>query len=157
LFERHGGGLVGLNLKQFSVLRVDSVKKAQEALTNGAFDLVLLKTLQAATRLSAIAEKSVLKVGELTVSLDDRRVHCADLEIILRRREFDALVFLMRHENKIISREMLITALGLQYEVSERAVDSQVARLRKKLFKATDSRVLIKTIYGIGYRLERSR
>jgi two-component system response regulator BaeR len=73
----------------------------------------------------------------------------------LTRREFRLLQAMSRHPGRIFSRARL---LELAYEddadVSERAVDSHVKNLRRKLSTAAPSHDWIRSVYGVGFAFE---
>ncbi|CAN7685395.1 response regulator [Variovorax sp. LjRoot84] len=73
----------------------------------------------------------------------------------LTRREFRLLQAMSRHPGRIFSRARL---LELAYEddadVSERAVDSHVKNLRRKLSSAAPSHDWIRSVYGVGFAFE---
>ncbi len=73
----------------------------------------------------------------------------------LTRREFRLLQALARHPGRIFSRGQL---LELAYEpvddVTERAVDSHIKNLRRKLSARSPSHDWIRSVYGIGFSLE---
>ncbi|MDM0119453.1 response regulator [Variovorax arabinosiphilus] len=73
----------------------------------------------------------------------------------LTRREFRLLQALARHPGRIFSRGQL---LELAYEpvddVTERAVDSHVKNLRRKLAALSPTHDWIRSVYGIGFSLE---
>jgi two-component system response regulator BaeR len=73
----------------------------------------------------------------------------------LTRREFRLLQALARHPGRIFSRGQL---LDLAYEpvddVTERAVDSHIKNLRRKLAMVSPSHEWIRSVYGIGFSLE---
>ena len=67
-------------------------------------------------------------------------------------KEFELLSFFMRNKHAIQSRDQIITAVwGINYEGSDRVVDSLVKKLRLKLKGASD---YIHTAYGMGYYFE---
>lgn len=68
----------------------------------------------------------------------------------LTTAEFDLLVLLVRRPGHVLSRDMIMDLLkGHDWAANDRAIDSQISRLRKKL--GEDSESLIKTIRGVGY------
>lgn len=73
----------------------------------------------------------------------------AGLEIKMTRKEMDIIRFLMDNHGQIVSRDSLITNLwGCDYESEERAIDTHIKNIRKKLHPE-----LILTVKGVGYRL----
>lgn len=76
-------------------------------------------------------------------------------EIALTKREFALLEFLMRHPNQVFSAEAIIARVWQSdTEASTDAVKVYVNRLRNKLGNNLNAE--IKTVYGVGYKLETS-
>jgi two-component system, OmpR family, phosphate regulon response regulator OmpR len=74
--------------------------------------------------------------------------------VSLSAREFAVLSALARHLGKPLSRARIIDlAFGRDAEVTDRAVDVQVTRLRKAMGEDVDEPVWLKTIWGTGYIL----
>ena len=107
----------------------------------------------AATKISEVDEKDVLRRGDLV--LDPARHLCAwrGRELNVTVTEFLLLQALARRPGHVKSRDQLIdAAYGEHIYVDDRTIDSHVKRLRRK-FKEVDSEfVQIETLYGVGYR-----
>jgi two-component system alkaline phosphatase synthesis response regulator PhoP len=72
-------------------------------------------------------------------------------EVSLTLKEFDLLVFLLRHEDIVFSRERLLNQVwGFSYAGETRTVDTHIRTLRGKLGSAG---ALVKTVRGIGYKI----
>ena len=68
----------------------------------------------------------------------------------LTTAEFDLLAVLIKRPGHVLSRDAIMDLLkGHEWAANDRAIDSQISRLRKKL--GGDSESLIKTIRGAGY------
>lgn len=68
--------------------------------------------------------------------------------------EFDLLHVLVRHANKVLSRNQIMDNLkGHDWSPYDRSIDNQVARLRRKIEADPDNPRLIKTVRGVGYSL----
>nr|HNH45180.1 winged helix-turn-helix domain-containing protein [Agitococcus sp.] len=66
--------------------------------------------------------------------------------------EFDLLLVLVRHPNRVLSREKLLTLVhGDDAEPMERAIDVQIHRLRKLIEVDAVHPQIIKTVWGRGY------
>nr|WP_156969074.1 response regulator transcription factor [Pontibacillus chungwhensis] len=90
-----------------------------------------------------------LKNGDLTLSIEERRVFWQGEEVEVTAKEFSLLQILVSQTNRAFSREELLHKVwGDDYFGSDRAVDDLVKRLRKKF-----SDVPIETVWGYGYRL----
>ncbi len=105
---------------------------------------------------SPIADKecSRIEIGSIVVDRARRRVEESGGEIRLTSSEFDLLWLLAANAGRVVSRDMIYTALrGLEYDGLERSVDLRVARLRKKLGETGRNPRRIKSIRSEGYLL----
>jgi two-component system, OmpR family, response regulator ArlR len=101
-------------------------------------------------------EEDKIVVENLEVNLKSRRVTREGNEIELTQREFDLLVFLMKHEGEALSREWLLSAVwGYDFAGETNVVDVYIRYLRNKLDRDYDP-TLIHTVRGIGYILRSS-
>jgi DNA-binding response OmpR family regulator len=70
----------------------------------------------------------------------------------LTTAEFDLLVVFVMRPNRVLTRDAIMEHLkGNNWAANDRAIDTQVARLRKKLENDRDLPSLIKTVRGFGY------
>jgi DNA-binding response OmpR family regulator len=100
---------------------------------------------------SATADSSQpVAFGSLVIDPVGHRATLAGVEIELSRREMDLLQLLLHHPGRTFSREFLLERLwGEDFEGLDRAVDTQIVRLRRKL---GDLGPCIETVWGVGYR-----
>lgn len=99
-------------------------------------------------------EEAVLRVGTLTLDPLARRVTRDDKTVDLSPREFALLEFLMRNVNRTVSRSRIAEAVwNYQFDTETNVVDVYINYLRKKLGTLTDG-TEIRTVRGVGYRLE---
>ena len=69
--------------------------------------------------------------------------------------EFALLQMLSNHPGRVFSRDQLMNGMYSDYRVvSDRAVDTHVKNLRRKLAEASGVEDMIKSVYGLGYRYE---
>lgn len=82
-----------------------------------------------------------------------REVVGADGTVLeLTTAEFNLLELLLRHPQRVLSRDEIMNALkGHDWSAFDRSVDSAVARLRKKIEPDPDHPRFIKTVRGVGY------
>jgi DNA-binding response OmpR family regulator len=94
--------------------------------------------------------------GGNVIDLAGHTVKGADgAEIPLTRTEFDLLACLVRNSNRALSRdEILAAAWDPEVVVDPRTVDNFVSSLKKKLGWSKSAGYRIKTVRGVGYRLE---
>ena len=71
--------------------------------------------------------------------------------VTLSQAQFALLATFMRHPNQVLTREQLISlTFNDDFEGFDRAIDSQIARLRRQIDR--DGSQPIQTVYGAGYR-----
>ena len=67
-------------------------------------------------------------------------------------KEFDLILFLMKHRGKVYSRDNLLNLVwGYDYLGDSRTVDVHIRRLREKLERDPAEPELILTKWGVGY------
>jgi len=77
-----------------------------------------------------------------------------DQELQLTSTEFTLLRALADAKGEVLTREQILTLVyGNSVQITDRAIDAHVVRLRKKLATASASDDLIRTVHGVGYKL----
>ncbi len=136
----------------------DGVAATVQGLEAGADDYVtkpfrieeLVARIRARLREDRSPETGVLEVGGAILNLKTRRVSRGDSQIELSAREFALAELFFRHPGQVLTREQLLSNVwGYDYDPGSNIVDVYVGYLRKKI--GDD---LIKTVRGMGYRLE---
>ncbi len=84
------------------------------------------------------------------------RANCGKRTVDLTRREMDIMVYLYRHQDRIVSKKELLIEVWryADADIETRTVDIHMLKLRKKLTSLDDQASLIQTVRGEGYRLE---
>ncbi|KOS68646.1 hypothetical protein AEA09_08870 [Lysinibacillus contaminans] len=101
-----------------------------------------------------IALSQTLNIGELKMNRKTHEIVFNDTDYTIPLKEFELLFKLGNYPGKTFSREQLIEDIwGYDYEGDERTVDVHIKRLREK-FPEDEFSFRIKTIWGLGYRLE---
>jgi two-component system alkaline phosphatase synthesis response regulator PhoP len=97
----------------------------------------------------------VLRVGELQLDVGRREVLLDDQPVRLTATEFELLRALMEQTGYVLTRgELIRKALGAEFLGIERTLDSHIRNLRQKIEPDSKKHRYIKTVYGVGYRLE---
>ena len=98
-------------------------------------------------------EEEILTLGCLEVNLDRREVKKDGITIDLTPSEYAILTTLCQNIGRPYSRLQLLNAtLGESYAGYERAIDTHVSNLRKKIEPNPQKPVYILTVYGLGYK-----
>ena len=104
-------------------------------------------------RVSGNAPAEVIRVDDLTL---DRNRYVAELptgEISLTPTEFEILATLVSQPGRIFSRSQLLVAVrGVSFESYERAIDSHIRNLRRKIEPDDGEPKYIITVHGVGYK-----
>ena len=89
--------------------------------------------------------------GGITLNEAEGSVTVNQEPVILSQAQIALLATFMRHPNQVLTREQLISlSFNQEFYGFDRAIDSQIARLRKQIGR--DGRQPIQTVYGTGYR-----
>ncbi|MFN7091043.1 MAG: response regulator transcription factor [Allorhizobium sp.] len=105
-------------------------------------------------RLKPSLLEHVLKVGDLMLDRESRKVHRRNREVKLGPKEFKILEFLMRSPGRVWSRSEIKASLwGQESDIHDQAVDVHIGRLRKRISVGNGDQA-IRTVRGAGYALE---
>ena len=131
-------------------------------LNSGADDYLVkpFGVMEMVARVNAVLRRTkkdvssqALTVGGILLKEQEHKVIVADKEVVLTHKEFDLLKLFMQNVGMVFSRDKLMSAIwGLEYLGESRTVDMHIKTLRQKLGSAGGQ---IKTVIGVGYKLER--
>lgn len=140
----------------------DTTEDKVKGLNSGADDYLtkpfafkeLLARIQALLRRNIQYKTQLLKVADLELDINSRRVFRAGKEIILTGREFALLEYLMRNKNKILTETKIIEHVwDMNSELFTNVVNVYIHHLRKKIDSGFDKK-LIHTIRSRGFMLK---
>jgi DNA-binding response OmpR family regulator len=95
----------------------------------------------------------VIRAGTLTLDRARYKVQLPDREVTLTPTEFEILAALAAQPGRVFSRGQLLSAArGVAFESYERAIDSHIRNLRRKIEPPEDEPQYILTVHGIGYK-----
>jgi DNA-binding response OmpR family regulator len=105
-----------------------------------------------------VESADLIRVGELQLDVPRMRTQVAGTSVDLTPTEFTLLATLARQPGRIFTRSQLLDALhGVAFESYERAIDSHIKNLRRKLEPDPGQPRYVLTVYGVGYRLADDR
>ncbi|AMM91364.1 hypothetical protein UP17_01020 [Peribacillus simplex] len=117
----------------------------------------LVLRIKALLKRYKITISQTLNIGELKMNRNTHEMSFKDQEYSIPLKEFELLFKLASYPGKTFSREDLIEDIwGYDYEGDERTVDVHIKRVRER-FSESEFPFRIKTIWGLGYRLEITR
>lgn len=136
---------------------LDSEADKVEGLDRGADDYIakpfgtmeLISRIKALLRRSGSSEK--LTAGGLSVYPVKHEVFADGEPVVLTLKEYDMLLYLIRHKGTVVSRDELLKKIwGYDFSGESRTVDVHIRTLRSKLGECGD---IIQTIRGVGYKV----
>ncbi len=115
----------------------------------------LLARIKAIIRRSSgeknISTEKIILQG-VRIEFDSRSVYVDEENVSLTPKEFDLLSYFVNNQNKVLSREQILTKVwGYDFFGDDRTVDTHVKMLRESL---KQYRKFIVTVWGVGYKFE---
>jgi DNA-binding response OmpR family regulator len=112
-----------------------------------------VKTILKRTNQQAVSQQnSVLKLGEIGLDSKSKRLVIDDRKVELTRKEFEIIQLLAKNPGRIFSREEILSRIWSDdVIVTDRTVDVNMTRLRKKLEKYS---TYVRNKAGYGYYFE---
>ena len=105
---------------------------------------------------SGLQAADTLTVGPLTAEPEARRILKNGAELPLKNREYELLLFLMRHPGQVFSREDLYELIwGLESMGDNITVAVHIGRIRDKIEDDPANPRLLQTVWGVGDRLNK--
>ena len=113
----------------------------------------MVSRVRAVMRRSAQEEVPAIQLGQLYLNPSAHVVMVDGEPVELTYKEFELLMYLMRHKSIAVSRDKLMEMVwGYEFAGETRTVDMHIKTLRQKL-EAAGCTDLIKTVRGIGYKI----
>lgn len=126
---------------------------ADEYVTKPFSPAVLVKRVQALLKRGGEDIAEVLSDKGLVINRDAFTATLDGTALELTLKEFELLAYLYDNSGLVLTRDQLLNAVwGYDYIGDSRTVDSHIARIRLKLGDYGSAH--LKTIYGMGYKLE---
>jgi DNA-binding response OmpR family regulator len=141
---------------------LDALDDRVEGLNAGADDYLvkpfafkeLIARLHAVTRKHTPVRAAQLGARDLVVRLDEASVWRGDERLALTRKEYVLLVHFLRHAGMLVTIPQIAEgAWDAESDASPETVRAQIKNLRKKIERPGEP-PLIRTVHGMGYRLE---
>lgn len=116
----------------------------------GVMELISrVKTVLRRTNRSSSA--NILSLNDISMNYEERTITSQGKTINLTYKEFELLYFLLKNQDIVLTREMLIDQVwGFDFEGETRTVDVHIATLRQKL---GEQGKVIQTIRNVGYKV----
>ena len=100
----------------------------------------------------SLPHMDVIQIKDLEINVSSYTASIGKKKLVLPRKEFETLVYLIRNKGRVLSRESILNAVwGENVHVVDRTVDVHIRKIREKLDSYAD---LIETVPGVGYRFK---
>ena len=153
----------GVSVPVLILTSKDTVKDRVHGLDAGADDYLvkpfafpeLVARIRALLRRGKPESVNTLRVGDLEMDVAGRVVQREGRELALTAREFDLLLYLLRNQGRVVSREMLARDVWQEtarYTPLDNVIDVHVAHLRRKIDEPFGNK-LLHTVRGVGFVL----
>ncbi len=120
------------------------------ALLGARVDAVLRR---ATDDLVALYQRSSFHDGDLEIDFERHEIKKQGQPVNLTPNEFKILAALVKYPSKAFTREeLIITALGDDFDGYDRAVDGHIKNLRQKIETDVKNPVYVRTVHGVGYK-----
>ncbi|MEC1719181.1 response regulator transcription factor [Schinkia azotoformans] len=101
------------------------------------------------------SKEEKIQVGDLKIFPERFEAYISEERLDLTPKEFELLVYLSLHKGLVITRDQLLNDVwNYEYANDTRIVDVHISHLREKIERNSKKPVYIKTIRGVGYKLE---
>lgn len=114
-----------------------------------------IKAILRRTNMSASAAFTTIRIGDLIIYPERYEAEKDGKLVTFTRKEFELLYFLAMNKGKVISRDQLLSGVwDYDFVGDTRIVDVHISHLREKIETNSKKPEYIKTIRGLGYKLE---
>lgn len=106
---------------------------------------------------SASSQESnkILEIGSIRINLLTHRVYVEGIEVDLKNKEYELLVFMMENNDIVFSKERLYERIwGMDSFGDLKTVAVHINRLREKIEKDPQNPTYLQTVWGAGYRFQ---
>ncbi|KAA1039906.1 response regulator transcription factor [Macrococcus equipercicus] len=115
----------------------------------------ILRRSQVSEQSSDIKQSSEILVGKLKILPEHFEAYRNDQLLDLTPKEFELLIYLIERQGRVITREhMLNSVWNYEFAGDSRIVDVHISHLREKIEDNPKQPQYIKTVRGLGYKLE---
>lgn len=100
-------------------------------------------------------KKEMMVIGDVEIFPENYEVFYKKKQMELTPKEFELLLYLANHKGRVLTRDQLLNAVwNYEFVGDTRIVDVHISHLREKIEPNTKKPIYIKTIRGLGYKME---
>lgn len=142
--------IIVVSAKHMTIDKVENLDLGADDYIEKPFDLLeLMSRVEAHAR--RLRKSNLIKIGDIELDIAKRECIYQNKPVDLTVKEFDILLLLAKNAPNVLSRDQLFEEIWNTNQIVEsRSLDMHIKTLRSKL---NDDGKLIKSFYGIGYKL----
>lgn len=142
--------IIVVSAKHMTMDKVENLDLGADDYIEKPFDLLeLMSRVEAHAR--RLRKSNLIKIGDIELDVAKRECIYQNKPVDLTVKEFDILLLLAKNAPNVLSRNQIFEEIWNTNQIVEsRSLDMHIKTLRSKL---NDDGKLIKSIYGIGYKL----
>ncbi|MGE6539543.1 two-component system response regulator PhoP [Bacillus luti] len=111
--------------------------------------------LQQEEQVAEAPDEDSILIAELKILPEFYEAYFQERKLELTPKEFELLVYLAKNKSRVLTRDQLLSAVwNYDFAGDTRIVDVHISHLRDKIEQNTKKPTYIKTIRGLGYKLE---
>lgn len=111
--------------------------------------------LQQEEQVTETSDEESITIAELKILPEFYKAYFQGRKLELTPKEFELLVYLAKNKSRVLTRDQLLSAVwNYDFAGDTRIVDVHISHLRDKIEQNTKKPTYIKTIRGLGYKLE---
>ncbi|PPA71613.1 response regulator transcription factor [Jeotgalibacillus proteolyticus] len=119
---------------------------------------ILRRTGQTSPKAPEPEKENFVTVGEVKVFPEQYEAYYKEDQLELTPKEFELLVYLIENKGRVLTRDQLLQAVwNYDFAGDTRIVDVHISHLREKIEENTKKPLYIKTIRGLGYKMEKPK
>jgi two-component system alkaline phosphatase synthesis response regulator PhoP len=100
----------------------------------------------------ALPQLDMIRIKDLVINVSSYTAQLGKQKLVLPKKEFETLVYLIRNRGRVVTRESLLNSVwGENIHVVDRTIDVHIRRIREKLGAYSE---YIETVSGVGYRFK---
>lgn len=142
--------IIIVSAKQLIMDKVDGLDLGADDYIEKPFNILELMS-RVNVKYRRFKKNNIYKIRDLSLDSIKHIVLLNDKEILLTVKEFEILELLMKNKGSVVSRDLIFSTIWSDNDAFQsRTVDMHIKSIRQKI--GDDS--YIKTIYGIGYRID---
>ena len=147
--------IIMVSVKSETITKVDLLNAGADDYLTKPFEFnELLARVNALLRRPEKVENEIIKIDDLVVDVAKHEAMRGEKEIVLTKKEYMLLKYMMRNVGTVLSRSMLLENVwDMSVDYFSNTIESHIRSLRKKI-DIKGKNKLIHTVFGMGYKID---